>query len=208
LHPTDPNTLYRAMTGAQGGSLTGVFKSTNGGATWTAAGMEGLSVHTLAVHPNDGNTLYAGVQTWSGPGGGIYKTTDGGTTWGRLGFGLPTEINPNQIVVHPLDPSIVYVGSEGANGGVHKSLDGGATWTHVLSENVNSVAVDPANLGIVYAATWNSGGFYRSLDGGSTWAPVNEGLPRQHGLEAIAYAPSDPTRLFLGTTGGVYVRRF
>jgi photosystem II stability/assembly factor-like uncharacterized protein len=208
LHPTDPNTLYRAMTGARGGQDTGVFKSTNGGETWAAAGMTGLSVHTLAVHPSDGNTLYAGVPTWSGPNGGIYKTTNGGATWVKLGGGLPAEINPNQIVVHPLDPSIVYVGSETSNGGVYKSLDGGATWTRVLSENVNSVAVDPANLGTVYAATWNSGGFYRSLDGGSTWAPVNEGLPRQHGLESIAFMPSDPTRLFLGTTGGVYVRRF
>jgi hypothetical protein len=78
----------------------------------------------------------------------------------------------------------------------------------VLSENVNSVAVDPDNVDIAYAATWNAGGFYRSLDGGSTWVPFNEGLPRQLGLEAIAYGPTDPTRLFLGTTGGVYVRRF
>jgi photosystem II stability/assembly factor-like uncharacterized protein len=87
-------------------------------------------------------------------------------------------------------------------------VDAGATWTRVLSENVNSVVVDPTNPSIVYAATWNAGGFYRSLDGGSTWTALNEGLPRQFGLESIAFSPVDPTRLFLGTTGGVYVRRF
>lgn len=78
----------------------------------------------------------------------------------------------------------------------------------MLSENVNSVAVDPGDANVVYAATWNSGGFYRSTDGGTTWVRRNEGLPKQLGLESIAMDPVTPQRLFLGTTGGIFVRRF
>ncbi len=203
LHPTDPLTVYVAGSGS-GSVADGIYKTTDGGVTWNPVvnGLGNTLVHALAVDPADGDVVYAGVPDYAGPGDGIYKTTDGGANWFQLGGGLPSPINPNQIVVHPADSNLVYVGSATDNGGVYQSTDGGSNWSLLMSENVNAVAVDPGDTSRVYAGTWNTGGFYRSLDGGASWAVINTGLPQNPGIHAITLDPANSARVLIGTDAG------
>jgi hypothetical protein len=83
IDPSSPTTLYAGLVEAPGG----VFKSTDGGATWRESGPDHTerSVWALAIDPSMPATLYAGTE------GGIYKSSDGGATWilAIAGFGLP-----------------------------------------------------------------------------------------------------------------------
>ncbi|MFQ5526155.1 MAG: PA14 domain-containing protein [Thermoanaerobaculia bacterium] len=208
VDPGDPLTLYVAARNDP--VADGVYKSTDGGATFALAstGLTNPTIHCLGIDPNNGNTLYAGTVHGSGPASGLYKTTDGGTSWFQLGGGLPAEFNPNAIVVHPADSNVVFLGSETVNGGVYRSGDGGSSWTKVMDENVNSLAVDPGDTNRLYVGTWNTGGFYRSLDGGGTWARINAGLPVNPGIESVVVDPANSSRLLIGTTAGVYEYTF
>ena len=106
IDPRQPNTVYVAALGHIWGPNRerGVFKTTDGGATWTSSLFvdENTGVIDLAMDPRDSNTLYAAAyevrrdgfaggdpaKGW-GPGSGLYKTTDAGRTWRRLATGLP-----------------------------------------------------------------------------------------------------------------------
>src|SRR5438094_875201 len=76
LHPQTATTVYAGTCGG------GVFKSTDGGATWSASGLTDASVLALALDPQTPTTLYAGTY-----GGGVFKSTDGGTTWSAMNAG-------------------------------------------------------------------------------------------------------------------------
>jgi hypothetical protein len=215
---TQPLTIYMAASGSfDPASPDGIYKTTNGGTTWQTMNT-GLpspaAFHALAIHPTNGNIVFAATQ---GPSRGtlvpaaqqgIYRTTDGGQTWTHLQGGLPTPLSVDQIVIYPQDPNIMFAAVEMTNGGIYKSIDGGNTWTRVLAENTNAVAVDPGTPSIVYAGTWNTNGFYVSRDGGANWTTYNAGLPVQAGIEAIALDPANPRRVFIATTAGVYQTTF
>jgi uncharacterized repeat protein (TIGR01451 family) len=203
VDPANADVVY--VAGYDGAVADGVYVSTDGGVTWNPTPSQPANprIRILGIDPNDGNVLYAGT-AFDGLAGGLFKTSDGGVNWTQLVTGLPAEFNPNQIVVHPLDSSRVYLGTETTNGGVYRSENGGLDWTKVLDDNVNAVAVDPGNTDRVYAGTWNATGFFRSLDGGTTWAAVNEGLPVRPGIEALAVDPTATSRVLAGTTAGVY----
>jgi photosystem II stability/assembly factor-like uncharacterized protein len=89
----------------------GIYRSDNGGATWTNMGLtESQHISTILVHPNDSNTVIAAVQgpLWT-PGGerGLYKTTDGGTSWKNvLSAGEWTGVT--DVVMDPSNPDILY----------------------------------------------------------------------------------------------------
>lgn len=124
----------------------GVYKSTDGGKTFTRMGLETTqTVGRIRTHPTDPNIVYvaASGHPWGYTGDrGLYKTTDGGKTWVKLGNGLPNDGKTGAIdlVMDPTNPDILYVSfwqrlrqpwrfdSGGPNGGIFKSSDGGATW--------------------------------------------------------------------------------
>lgn len=76
VNPVTTNILYA-------GTVDGVFKTTNGGISWTSVGLNGLTVEALAIDPNYPGSVYAGTS------GGVYKTGDGGATWYAVNWGLP-----------------------------------------------------------------------------------------------------------------------
>jgi hypothetical protein len=133
--PIDP--VYAMPTGPNG-----VFKSTDGGATWThasnglprygAAGSQNHSVLALAIDPIAPNTLYAAVNPLDGSAltGGIYKTTNGGASWSNASTGIVGQ-DIRALIIDPANNFRVYAasgGSLGNPGGVFVSNDGAATW--------------------------------------------------------------------------------
>jgi uncharacterized repeat protein (TIGR02543 family) len=209
----NPLILYAGVTGSAG-LADGVYKSIDGGLSWTLKknGLTNPAIDTLTIHPTNSNTIFVSTQAERPPEPGkntrLFRTIDGGDNWEHITCGLPDFLNINQIVFYPDNPNIIYMGAEVENGGVYKSDNGGDCWYKVLNENVNAVAVHPNNANIVYAGTWNSGGFYISLNGGQTWTQLNNGLPLSPGIESMALDPINPYHVFIGTTAGVYEATF
>ncbi|MCL4523514.1 MAG: glycosyl hydrolase, partial [Acidobacteria bacterium] len=191
---SDPHTYYM---GAVGG---GVWKTTNGGNTWTPLTDKWTvsSIGSIAVADSDPNVVYVGtgescIRSNISPGDGMYKSTDAGKTWKHIGLRETQAIS--KIVVHPKNADIVYVAALGhpwganAERGVFRTMDGGKTWEKVLYKDDKTgaidIAMDPNNSTILFAALWegwrtpwgmNSGGpnsaLYKSTDSGSTWKQI------------------------------------
>ena len=199
IDPSTPATLYAGTLGG------GVFKSTDGGAHWTAKNV-GLSdlgadvIVALVIDPLTPATLYAGTF-----GGGVFKSTDGGAHWAALSVGLPKGIFgvvALALAIDPSTPATLYA----AFGGVFKSTDGGAHWAAIsvgLPDTVivQALAIDPATPATLYAGTFN-GGVFKSADGGAHWAATNLGLSNTDEISALAIDPSTPATLYAGTSGG------
>ena len=201
IDPLTPTTLYAGTSGG------GVFKSTDGGANWSATSLTNIAVSALAIDPLTPTTLYAGTD------GAVYKSTDGAASWNMTGL---AGIAVFSLVVNPLTPTSLYAGTDGA---VYRSTDGGASWnaTSGLFGRVSSLAIDPLTPTTVYAGTaiyggtpfGPSGGVYKSTDGGASWSPTLFGPPPGAdtaflcgpcgGVLALAIDPLVPTTLFSGT---------
>jgi len=126
VHPTTPDVVYVASAGHEWteNETRGVFKTTDGGRTWTKSLTisRKTGVNDLAMDPSDPNTLYAAAwerqrRHWNDPRvepgfdeGGIFKTTDAGKTWTRLTNGLPptTAFGRTGLAVAPSNPKVVY----------------------------------------------------------------------------------------------------
>ena len=166
----DPGDAYTVYIGAAGG---GVWKTTDGGITWTPLtdSQASLSMGALAVAPSNSQVIYAGTgEANNGPsketrehryniysGRGILKSIDGGQTWTQLGADVFTRRSISRIVVAANDETLVYaaVGAKASDGvdgnmGVWKSTDGGTTWTNTTAKisttvPVSDLVMDAAN---------------------------------------------------------------
>lgn len=204
IAPSSPSTLY-AGTGDFSSAAASVFRSVDGGATWTAAN-SGLTINAvlgLAVDPAAPATVYL-VATAPPGSGSVFKTTNGGASWAPASNGL-AGVRSLAVAIDRLAPSTIYLGTSGS--GVFKTTDGGASWTAVntgLSNlTVFTVAADPLRSGTVYAGTIG-GGVFRSTDGGARWAAVNDGLTSMD-VRVLTTNPSEPLTLYAGTAqGGVF----
>ncbi|MDQ3171315.1 MAG: hypothetical protein M3Q55_14365, partial [Acidobacteriota bacterium] len=198
--PNDPMTLYVAF------ATGGLWKTENGGITWTSLfdEMPYTSIGDVAIAPGNGKIVYVGMgeannRQSSSIGNGMYRTTDGGKTWTHLGLDDTQSIS--RVVVHPTNPDVVFVAAMGhlyannAERGLYKTTNGGKTWTKskYIDEFTGfaDVAIDPRNPNTVYATsyqrirTWwgfNGGGpgsgLWKSTNGGQTWTRLEgNGLP-------------------------------
>ena len=129
----------------------GIYKSTDGGKTFTRMGLEDSHhIARVLAHPEDPDILYVAAQghLWGYTGQrGLYKTTDGGASWKKLGNGLPDDgkTGCTDIEMDPSDPDVLYAAfwqrlrqphrfdSGGPNGGLYKSTDGGQTWKRLTN---------------------------------------------------------------------------
>ena len=187
IDPGNPTILYAGTSDSFDATQvtsptlqTGIYKSTNGGATWSpvntglptypSPSTTVLGVLTLAIDPLDSNTLWASVidiNSTTGAPGHIYKTTDGGAHWGDSSSGMTSADIRALLVDHPsaANPAVVYAAGGGTSG--------------------------------------NPGGVFISYDAGATWHSKSVGLPADAAL-ALALDPADPTKLYAGTSSGVW----
>ena len=202
-----------------GGAEGGIWKSTNGGTSWTPIGdsQVSLAIGAIAIDPNNSNTIYAatGEENFSLDsyyGAGILKSTNGGATWTHLpgGFGgVPCGGDwIGGIAVEPGNSKVVLAAVESCyygQAGIYRSANGGQTWTAVYVPTSawtpgTSVLFDPANGNIAYAGL-DYGTVMKSTNAGQTWtASAGSGanaLPTSNvGRIALAISHSDPSVLY------------
>ena len=171
IDPTRQNTWYVAVGSG------GIFKTVNAGITWEGVfENEGsYSVGSLAIDPNNRNTIWAGSgENVSGRhvgyGDGVYRSRDGGQSWENLGLSNSEHIG--MIRIDPRDSDTIFVAAQGplwsggGDRGLFKSTDGGANWRKVLGDGlgntddddqytgVSEVHMDPRNPDVMYAVSW------------------------------------------------------
>jgi photosystem II stability/assembly factor-like uncharacterized protein len=221
VHPTDPNTIYVGAYGpvwSEGGDR-GVYKSTDGGATWTC--VKSVSAYTgvndLVMDPRNPNVLYAAfhqrirkVFTYigGGPESAIYKTTDGGTTWKKLEGGLPGgDVGRMGLAISPVNPNVLYtvVEAKDGKGGIYRSTDQGLSWEkrNGFSTSGNyyqEVTCDPKNVDRIFITDT----YYKvSSDGGKTVSNVGE-INKHIDNHCIWIDPKNTNHLLVGCDGGIY----
>lgn len=201
LDPTNPNVVWLG-TGENNhqralGYGCGVYKSTDGGQSWTYKGLkDSRQIGGIVVDPKNPNTVYVAAEgsAW-GPGGerGLYKTTDGGKTWNKV-LNISENTGVNNVVMDPRDSNVLYATSEqrrrhiytkiggGPESAVYKTTDAGASWEKIMSGLPGSdkggmgIAISPVNPDIVYliVEAAEGGGFYRSVNRGASWEKMGE----------------------------------
>ncbi len=210
----------------------GIYKSTDAGKTWTAAGLS--DTHTIAklvVDPKDPQVVYAATMGHvfvPGAHRGVFKTTDGGKTWKKILF-VDDKTGAIDLVMDPQDHNTLYatmwqaqrmpwgLNDGGPGSGIYKSTDGGAHWSNITSHpglphgilgriGVSVVASHP---NVVYAIVQaKGGGIFRSDDAGATWKLVNsEWKLRQRGFyyTAVYADPKDPNTIYVPNVDALFV---
>lgn len=185
ISPHDPDRMLA-------GCATGVYLSTDGGATWGVPFTLGGSAVSLIAHPADPQTFYAG--TTYGP-SYVYRSQDGGLTWdlvlpdagGPLAFGPPG-------TVYTVSGMQVWASSQEGDPG---------TWSQVgeLPSGASSLSIDTGVSPAALYAGLETGGVVRSADGGTTWQARNSGLTSVPTVADIDIDPQAPNRLFAATAG-------
>ncbi len=214
----DPNLYYA------GGAGGGVFKTTDGGASWRPVfdRQPVAPIGAIAIAPQDDRDVWVGTgeanpRNEAESGDGIYHTTDGGASWQRAGLVHSAHISG--IAIDPRDRRSIAVGvlgrvsADDPNRGVYVTRDGGAHWTRTLyagpSSGVSSLVRVPGRPSTLFAGVWQvrrtpwrldsggpHGGIYRSDDNGNTWRRLSgNGLPS---------GPTGRIGLAAGTRSRVY----
>jgi photosystem II stability/assembly factor-like uncharacterized protein len=176
----------------------GVYRSTDGGATWTNVGLRNSRhIGRVRVHPRDPNVVYVAAlgHAWGASRErGVFRTKDGGATWEHVLF-KSENAGAVDLSLDPSNPRVLFasiwqarrmphgMASGGPDSGLWKSTDGGDTWTDI-SRNPGlprgvlgriGVVVSPADGRRVYALVEaDDGALFRSDDAGATWQRISE----------------------------------
>jgi CUB domain/Divergent InlB B-repeat domain/Secretion system C-terminal sorting domain len=197
VHPTNSNLLFASTPAG------GLWKSTNGGTSWTAItdAIAVLGATDVAFDPTNPDIMY--LATGDGDAAdtrstGVYKSTNGGATWAATGlnFTLSQGATLSKILVHPTNSQILLTAG---NTGIRRSTDAGATWTQVSTASIKDLEWKPNNPSVVYAGGYSgSAGVWRSTDGGITWVKLTATPLPSTGTQrvAIGVSPHDPEYVY------------
>ncbi len=179
INPANPQELYVGTTAifdttavASPTIQSGVYKSTDGGASWVwrsnglphRAGSAStvLDVLSLAINPNNPQELWCSVVdlgTGGGASGGIYHSTDGGANWSNASTGI-TSVDVRALIVDSTNPAVLYAagaGSPANPGSIYKSVNSGASWTSISvglpAGSATALHLDPVDASVLYAGT-------------------------------------------------------
>ena len=204
----------------------GLWKTEDAGKTWQPLfDKQGTqSIGNMAIAPSNNNIIYVGtgeanIFRASLPGIGMFKSADAGKTWQHIGLENTSTIA--RVVIHPDNPSIVYVAAGGNewsynnDRGVCQTTDGGKTWKKILGNDDKTgcidLRMDPSDPNIIYASMWNrirkrwsdpvpedNDHIYKTTDGGKTWKPLTNGLPdtKNTGRIGIDISKSNPSVIY------------
>jgi len=185
--PADSNTFYLGSSG--------VYKSTNGGESWSLLGLQDELIQTVAVDPTNRLTIYAAGNSTNN----FFKSLDGGKSWTSGSFNQSPAF---ALVIDPKDANVLYLG---ARDGIFKSTDGGANWllsaNSVSSGVVWALATDPSTPGAIYAGA--DKGVFKTVNGGTSWAPVNQGL-EESSIRVLAVDPKAPDIVYAAGSKGIF----
>jgi photosystem II stability/assembly factor-like uncharacterized protein len=210
-----------------GAASGGVWKSTNGGLTFTPVfdDQPTASIGAIAVNQAHPDIVWVGTgegdpRNSAAVGNGVYRSLDGGKTWTHLGLEKTERIF--RIVLHPTNPDVAWVSAlgeewgENPERGVFKTEDGGKTWSKVLyvdeRTGASDLVMDPRNPDKLFASMWQyrrwpwffksggpGSGLYVTYDGGKTWKEItdSDGLPKGDlGRIGIAISRSQPDVIY------------
>ncbi|MEL6484824.1 MAG: glycosyl hydrolase, partial [Bacteroidota bacterium] len=233
MHPENENVWYVAVGSG------GVWKTMNSGTTWKPLfdDQASFSMGAITIDPNNPHTIWVGTGENVGGrhvsiGDGVYVSHDDGGTWKNMGLKKSEHIS--KIVVHPENPNVIWVVSQGplwtsgGERGVYKSTDGGASWKRTLGDSewvgATDLVIDPRNPDVLYAATWQrhrtvagylgggpGSGIHKSTDGGETWNKLTKGIPKSNlGKIGLALSPFNPDVIYAAIElnrkkGGVFM---
>ena len=175
---SDKDLLYAA-------TATGVRRSSDGGATWSAnllTGLNGRETEVLGIALKPGSTGHMLAATSER---GVFRSDDSGMTWMESNQGLETNMT-HKVIYSANDPNVVYLTT---HNGVYRSEDGGRNWKHrsngLVYKFVSAIAVDPRNADVAYVGTASElhlfhteheqeglhrgEGIYKTVDGGLNW---------------------------------------
>lgn len=225
IAPSDTKTIW-VGTGENNAQRSvgfgdGVYKSTDGGKSWTNMGLKDSGhISQIWIHPEDADTVLVAAQgpLWSDGGDrGLYKTTDGGATWERI-LEIDQYTGINEFVVHPDNPDLIVASSYqrrrhvwvlingGPGSAIHRTSDGGETWKKVGAGLPGGemgrigLAMAPSAPDTVYAIIEgqpDQQGTYRSGDFGQSWEKRSGHVttsPQYY--NEIVVDPNDPDTLY------------
>jgi photosystem II stability/assembly factor-like uncharacterized protein len=170
IAPSQPSTIYLRM----GNPLNALFKSLDGGQTWSSLPLQKENLAGVVVDPRDSSTIYAGAVGGRKPDGGVFKSTDGGLTW--IDTRVPLA-RPGEITIDPTNPNTLYARDAFFNE-VARSIDGAGSWSvigNLPATGGGPIVIDPIRPRTLYVGT-AFGGVFRSTDSGSSWTAFNSGL--------------------------------
>jgi Fibronectin type III domain len=207
-HPSDPNTAY---IGSPSG---GLFKTTNGGTSWTPLfdAQTTLSISAIAIDPDAPDTVYVGTGEGSGGryyGQGVFKSTNGGATWTKLSIGSPGTAldycHVSDVVALPGNNRVIVTVSSATLGGpasscqtsgtfaatgLWTSADGGMNWSHSVTTGATDLAVDSTDPTRIYAGDRQYGALYSS-NSGDDWSSTFGLPPSDLGQAKVAAGDGD-----------------
>ena len=204
----DPLFPANVFAGTKGDA---VFKSYNGGQSWTSkrAGLADVTittvVHQLVFVPGSGQHLFAATSM------GVFESEDGGDSWIKRMDGMVEVLMVITLDVDPRQPKTAYAGT---SGGVYKTIDGARNWEKVNNGlvsptvlkssralGVTRVKVDPHNSQNIYIATLT--GLYKTTNAAQSWKKIGESLP-DHMLSDLVLDSSEKNILYVTSRKGVH----
>lgn len=205
LDPQHPDTIYVGTGEANAHSFSwfgmGMFKSTDGGASWSYIGLEDTRyIGRIVVDPLNTQRIWVagtGVLFGTNPDRGVYRSEDGGDTWDLM-LSLTDSTSAIDVAIDPTKPDTVFAAmwqrtrglryrrSAGLTSGIWRSYDGGDTWAELTTglptgADVGRIglSVCASNPSVIYAIydfpDYYEARVYKSTNGGNSWTRTNDG---------------------------------
>ncbi|MFA5816066.1 MAG: hypothetical protein WC865_10640 [Bacteroidales bacterium] len=225
IDPSNPDIVYVAVLGALWGDSEdrGVYKTTDGGKTWTKLLHVNPSTGCadMAMDPQNPSLIYASMWDFrrqaytfrsGGPGSALYKSTDGGATWNKIHNGFPNEtLGRIAVAVSPIAPHYLYALVESDKSALYRSSTQGSSWEKMSDQTMagerpfyfSLLVPDPVESERIYKPGFT---LWVSSNGGKIFQnPSVSGGAYHSDTHALWISPVDNRLIYMGTDGGVYI---